>query len=70
MQGLQDLPGLTLPVQNGTLPDDLPYNSSAVPSLQHSLAAGPGDGARTPAFTLQRLAHELEMHLAGLQHKC
>ena len=68
MQGFQDLPGITLPVHNGTLHDDLAFNTSAVPSLHQSLAAGPGDGVRTPAFTLQRLAHELEMHLAGLLH--
>ena len=66
MQGWQELSSLASPVQNGTVLNDVPYNTSALPGLQHSLNTVPGDGVRTPTITLQRLAHELETHLAGL----
>ena len=57
-----------MPEQGTAFSDGVQSNTSAVPSLQQSLTTttASGDGTRSPVLTMQRLAQELEMHLAGL----
>ena len=63
---VQDPSGL--PEQSTAPLNGVQSNTSATPSLHQSLTTtmAPGDGMRSPVLTMQRLAQELETHLAGL----
>lgn len=62
VQGSADTYNTVLPGPGGAAAD---YNQSAAAELQHAGAPGPPDNATAQVVTLERLAHDLQHHLAG-----